>query len=93
MCKNCDEKSNVRTLVAIISGVVVLAAAVSAAIYFLMRFFEKKHECEYLDCDCYGDYPGYVPEDFEEDQAQPDDAEKDAADEQEKAADESADVE
>lgn len=96
MCKNCNEKSNVGTLVAIISGVVVLAAAVSAAIYFVMRFFEKKHECEYLDCDCYGDYPGYEPQfdEAEEDQAEAVTADTSAsADEQAAETSESADAE
>ena len=96
MCRNCNEKSNVGTLVAIISGVVVLAAAVSAAIYFVMRFFDKKHEYEYLDCDCYGDYPGYESQfdDAEDDRFEPvGDGTSASANEQAAEKSESADVE
>ena len=52
-------------MLAIISGIVMLAAAVSAAVYFVMRYLEKKERCDYIECDCYGDYDGYEYDDDE----------------------------
>lgn len=67
MCNNCnnDNKSSLSNMIAIISGIVMLAAAVSAAVYFVMRYLEKKERCDYIECDCYGDYDGYEDEDDE----------------------------
>lgn len=67
MCNNCnnDNKSSLSNMIAIISGIVMLAAAVSAAVYFVMRYFEKKERCDYIECDCYGDYDGYEQYDDE----------------------------
>lgn len=68
MCNNCsndNNKSSLSNLIAVVSGIVMLAAAVSAAVYFVMRYFEKKERCDYIECDCYGDYDGYEQYDDE----------------------------
>lgn len=68
MChkENC-EKSSLSTLFAIITGIVLAAAAVSAAVFFVLKFIDKKGRCDYIECDCYGDYAGYDAFDDEED--------------------------
>lgn len=67
MCNGCnnDNKNSLSNMLAIISGIVMLAAAVSAAVYFVMKYFEKKERCDYIECDCYGDYDGYEQYDDE----------------------------
>ena len=47
MCNN-DNKCGLSNMLAIISGIVMLAAAVSAAVYFVMRYLEKKERCDYM---------------------------------------------
>lgn len=61
MCNDCNNsnKSGFATVLAVISGIVVVAAAVSAAVYFVLKYIEKKEQCDYIECDCYGDYDGY----------------------------------
>ena len=62
---NCSNgKPGLSTLLAAISGIVMVAAAVSVAVYFVLKFVEKKEKCDYIECDCYGDdYDGYGDDD------------------------------
>lgn len=49
------QKNNGSTF-AIISGIIVACVAIASAVYFIMKFVEKKRDYEYIECDCYDDY-------------------------------------
>lgn len=52
MLKSKDNGSTV----AIISGIIVACVAIASAVYFIMKFVEKKQSYDYIECDCYDDY-------------------------------------
>mgnify|MGYP001864018430 CR=1 FL=1 len=64
MCKSNNEKSR---LFAIVSGVVIAAAAIASAVYFIMKIVEKKRLNKYIECDCYDEFD----DDFDEMGADP----------------------
>lgn len=50
-----NNKCTVSTVLSIISAIILISAAISAAVYFIMRYFEEKNQCDYIECDCFDD--------------------------------------